>query len=80
MVELKLNKEKLKNLKFSDLKKKAHETSLVLSNIVPIHDHKIVIFPSNLKPSVERRFNLVSSEIRGNFIVKDIDELKAEYF
>jgi len=80
MVELRFNYVNMKNLTRLELTGKVMGSTLVLGNTIPICGDFIFIFQPNLKAQAKNRFFRMDPKIGSNYIIKDIYELKAEYF
>lgn len=80
MIEFKFNMTSFYNLKKSELEGKVQGSTLVLSNILPIHNLFIFIFKSNNVQEAKNRISRMIPALNINYIIMDIPELKSTYF
>jgi hypothetical protein len=80
LVEFRFNYSNLKNLNRNKLISKVSGSILLLGNSIPINSNYIFIFHKNLVAQATSRFFRMNPRIPTNYIVMDLDYLKATYF
>lgn len=80
LVEFRFNYKKLKNLNRNKLVDKVECSREILGDSIPINEDSIFIFKKELKAQAESRLFRMYPRVPNNYVVMDLDDLKAHFF